>query len=360
MEILLKELSDFNMININQRRLPAEWEPQQAVLLSFPHEGKDWPGKYLAVQWAFIEFIRKIAEYERVILVTNSENHFNRVESMLKRAHVDLNHIDLLYIATNRSWMRDSGPIVVVYPDGSKEALQFKFNGWAKYGNHRKDQKVAEAVGNHLHLPVTKVSYNKKAVVLEGGAIDCNGRGTLITTEECLLDSSIQVRNAGFSKSDYENIFKEYFGVTNVIWLGQGIEGDDTHGHVDDICRFVNEDTVVACSEKNQNDPNHFYLDANLKRLQSARLEDGRKLTIVEIPMPSRLDFEDMRLPASYANFLLLNNAVLVPTFNDRNDYKAIGVISELFPKREVVGISAIDLIWGLGTLHCLSHEIPA
>lgn len=346
-------------MNKNERRLPAEWEPQLAVLLSFPHEGNDWPGKYMAVQWAFVEFIKKITLFENVILVTKSEEHFDKVRDMLERAHVDLHCINPLVIDTNRSWMRDSGPVIVKHTDGSKEALRFKFNGWAKYANHRKDQKVASAVGKHLKLPVTEVLYKNRAVVLEGGAIDCNGCGTLITTEECLLDQSKQVRNPGFSKTDYEHAFREYFGVTNVIWLGQGIAGDDTHGHIDDICRFVNRDTVVACCEKNSKDPNHNTLEENLSRLQSAHLEGGNKLNIVELPMPSRLDFEDLRLPASYANFLILNGCVLVPTFNDKNDYLALGVLTELFPRREVIGISAIDLIWGLGTLHCLSHEIP-
>ncbi len=342
-----------------QRRLPAEFEPQQAVLISFPHEGNDWPGKFAAVQWAFVEFIRKISLFEDIILISKSENHYSRVRDMLERAHVDLHRIDPLFIDTNRSWMRDSGPIIVKHDSGVREALHFKFNGWAKYGNYRKDQHVATAISKHLKMPVTQVLYRNQPVVLEGGAIDYNGRGTLITTEECLLDQSKQVRNPGFTKADYEDIFHEYLGVTNVIWLGKGIEGDDTHGHIDDICRFVNINTVIACYENNTKDPNHRLLEDNLHRLQSAQLEDGKRLSVVQLPMPTRLDFEDMRLPASYANFLILNRAVLVPTFNDRNDYLALGILKDIFPGREVIGISAIDLIWGLGTLHCLSHEIP-
>jgi agmatine deiminase len=347
-------------MNTIGRRLPAEWEPQQAVLIAFPHEGADWPGKYTAIQWAFIEFIRKITCYEEVVLVIKSERLLERIRTMLNRAHVDPKSIDPVFIDTNRSWMRDSGPIIVKRNDGSLEALQFNFNGWSKYGNYRKDRNVPKAVAEHLNLPLTPVFLKNKAVVLEGGAIDCNGNGTLITTEECLLDNSRQVRNPGFQKSDYEEIFREYLGATHVIWLGKGIAGDDTHGHVDDICRFVNHNTVIACRENNGKDANYKPLEENIDRLQAARLENGEKLNIIELPMPSRLDFEDIRLPASYANFLILNGCVLVPTFNEKNDYRALGIIAGAFPNRDVIGISAIDLIWGLGTLHCLSHEIPA
>jgi agmatine deiminase len=347
-------------MSVIQRRIPAEWELQRGVLISFPHEGNDWPGKFMAIQWTFIEFIKKITRFEKVFLVVKSELQFEKIQEMLSRAHVDLNLIDPVFTDTNRCWMRDSGPIIVKNADGSSEALQFKFNGWAKYGNYRKDRNVPKVVGDHLDMPVTSVLFDSKHVVLEGGAIDCNGLGTLITTEECLLDQERQVRNPGFLKSDYEKVFNEYLGITNIIWLGKGIEGDDTHGHIDDICRFVNKETVIACIEKNKNDPNYFHLEDNLRRLKSATLESGKKLNIVELPMPERLDFEDLRLPASYANFLILNNGVLVPTFNDRNDSGALGIIADMFPERETIGISAIDLIWGLGTLHCLSHEIPA
>ena len=343
----------------NSRRLPAEFEAHRAILLAFPHEGADWPGKYQTVQWAFVEFIKKVTLFEKLILVVKSEQHQEKVEEKLQRAHVNLNQIEFVYQNTNRSWMRDSGPIIVKESEGKNEALHFNFNGWAKYGNYRKDVFVPETIAGHLKIPATKVFYKNRHVVLEGGAIDSNGKGTLLTTEECLLDPKVQVRNPGFSKDDYEQVFAEYLGIKNTIWLGEGIEGDDTHGHVDDICRFVNPDTVVVCCEPNTNDVNHKRMEDNIRRLKNSRLENGKPINISEIPLPSRLDFENMRLPASYVNFLILNKAVLVPVFNDRNDYKALGTIRELFPEREVIGISAIDLIWGLGTLHCLSHEIP-
>tara|TARA_R110002111_G_scaffold262613_1_gene339503 strand:+ start:101196 stop:102251 length:1056 start_codon:yes stop_codon:yes gene_type:complete len=342
------------------RRLPAEWEPHQATLLSFPFNGNDWPGKYDVIKWAFVEIIRKVVKFERVLLVVKSESQQQTVGAMLEQAHADTKNVKYIIQNTNRSWMRDSGPIVVQRSDGKREALQFRFNGWAKYANHRLDWKIPSAVASALKLPLTEVVYQNKPVVLEGGAIEVNGKGTLITTEECLLDQKTQVRNPGFSKQDYATIFQEYLGVTNVIWLDEGIEGDDTHGHVDDICRFVNPTTVVACGESNKKDVNHRRLEKNLDRLKQARLEDGGKLTVVPMPMPGRLDFEDLRLPASYVNFLVTNGCVLVPTFNDPNDAHALGILSELFPSRQVIGIHAVDLVWGLGTLHCLSHEITA
>ncbi len=340
------------------RRFPAEWEKQEGILLCFPHNGNDWPGKYEAIQWAFVEFIKKVATYEKVFLVVIDEKLQAKVTDMLDRARVNLDQVQFILQKTNRSWMRDSGPIVV-YKDGKREALNFNFNGWAKYKNYQLDKHVPAKVADALQIPLTQVTYKGKPVIVEGGAIDVNGRGTLLTSEECLMHPSIQVRNTGFTKQDYEAVFKEYLGVTNVIWLGDGVEGDDTHGHIDDLARFVNEDTIVTIVETDPKDANYKPLQDNLKRLQNAKLENGQSPVIVTLPMPKRLDFEDLRLPASYANFLILNNCVLVPTFNDVNDRKALNILAECFPDREIIGISAIDLIWGFGTLHCLSQQIP-
>jgi agmatine deiminase len=345
-------------MNTISRRFPAEWEKHQATLLSFPSEGRDWPGKYHAIKWAFVELIKKITTYEPLILVVKSDELQQNVKVMLEQAHVDQSVISYIIKDTNRNWMRDSGPAIVKTANDGLEAIQFGFTGWAKYKNHKKDQGIPEAVASHLGIPITQAIYNNKLVVLEGGSIDVNGQGTLITTEECLMDPVLQVRNKAFKKEDYENIFREYLGVTNTIWLCEGIEGDDTHGHVDDICRFVNRNTVIAVQENDTNDPNHPKLEANLKILRNAILENGEKLNIVTIPMPGRIDFEDLRLPASYVNFLMTNSCLLVPTFNDKNDFKALGILTDLFPDRDVIGINAVDLVWGLGTLHCLSHEI--
>lgn len=337
---------------------PAEWEQQQGVLLCFPHNGNDWPGKYEAVQWAFVEFIKKIAHVETVFLIVANIKLQNNVLAMLQKATVQTQNVVFIICKTNRSWMRDSGPIIVK-KGTKKKAINFNFNGWAKYSNYRLDKHVPTKVSAFLNIPLEQAFYNKKPITLEGGAIDVNGRGTLLTSEECLLHSTIQVRNSGFTKTDYEAIFKQYLGVTNVIWLGNGIEGDDTHGHIDDLARFVNEDTIITVVETNTKDANYKPLQDNLKRLQNAVLENGKQPNIVTLPMPKPIDFDGIRLPASYANFLILNQTVLVPTFNDVNDKDALHIIAKCFPKREVIGINSTDFIWGFGSLHCLSQQIP-
>lgn len=341
-----------------ERRLPAEWEQQQGILLCFPGNGNDWPGKYQTIQFAFAEFIKKIAATETVFVLVGSESIRDKALSLLEANHVNLSKVTFIIQKTNRSWMRDAGPIIVKTESG-REALNFNFNGWAKYGNFRLDKQVPKRMGDFLGIPVNQVMHQGEPVILEGGAIDVNGKGTLLTTEECLLDPEIQVRNPNFTKADYELIFKKYLGVTNTIWLGDGIAGDDTHGHVDDLCRFVNENTIVTVVEEDQQDANYKPLQDNLKRLQRAKLEDGSSPVIVTLPMPKAINYEDLRIPASYANFLILNKTVLVPTFNDAKDRIALNTLAELFPDREVIGIGAIDLIWGLGTLHCLSMQIP-
>lgn len=340
------------------RRFPAEWEQQEGLLLCFPHNGNDWPGKYGAIQWAFVEYIKKVALVETVFLVVADEALKRKVEGMLEIAHVNLKNVSFIIHKTNRSWMRDSGPIIVKNGE-NREALNFNFNGWAKYKNFQLDKHVPSKVANHLKMPLTQVLYKENPVVLEGGAIDVNGKGTLLTSEECLLHPSVQVRNKNFTRENYEAIFKEYLGITNVIWVGDGIIGDDTHGHIDDLCRFVNEDTIITVVEQNAKSPNYEALQDNLKRLKASVLENGKQPNIVELPMPTHLEFDGITIPASYANFIILNNCVLVPTFNDVKDRKALNIIADCFPNREIIGISAIDLIWGFGTLHCLSQQIP-
>jgi agmatine deiminase len=344
---------------MSNRRFPAEWERQQGVLLCFPHNGNDWPGKFGAIQWAFVEFIKKVASFEQVFLVVEDAAQELKVADMLRKGEVKLKNVSFIHQRTNRSWMRDSGPIIV-QNGKQREAVNFHFNGWAKYPNHRLDRHVPQAVATHLGLPLIAATHKGRNVVLEGGALEVNGKGTLITTEECLLHPSLQVRNAGFTREDYEAVFREYLGITNTIWLGDGIVGDDTHGHIDDLCRFVNADTVVTVVESNKKDANYAPLQDNLARLRAAKLEDGRPLNIVELPMPHPVVFDGLQIPASYANFLIINGAVLVPTFNDANDRHALNILASCFPDREVIPISAIDLIWGFGTLHCLSQQVPA
>ena len=339
--------------------MPAEWEKQEALLLCFPHNGNDWPGKYAAIQWAFVEYISTVAHFQKVLVVVKNLDTKNQLELKLKQNHANINQIEYIIHPTNRSWMRDSGPIVVKN-ENKKIALDFNFNGWAKYGNYHLDKRTPKTIASHLNLDYEQVLYKNKPFVLEGGAIEVNGKGTLLTTEECLLDKEIQVRNPNFtSKKNYEEVFDKYLGIKQVIWLNKGIEGDDTHGHIDDLCRFIDEQTVVCVQESNAKDKNYTPLKENWERLQNIFLHNGKKLTTITLPMPRPIWFDGMRLPASYANFIIINDAVLVPTFNDKNDYKALGILKDCFPTREVIGIHSLDLIWGLGTLHCLSQQIP-
>ena len=342
----------------NSRRLPAEWEKQQGILLCFPSNGNDWPGKYQTIQFVFADFIKKIAETETVFVLVASETIKDKVIHLLEAGHANLSKVTFIIQKTNRSWMRDAGPIIVKNGE-EREALSLNFNGWAKYSNFRLDRMIPKRIADFLGIPIKEVMYNGEPVVLEGGAIEVNGKGTLITSEECLLDPEIQVRNPGFTKADYEAVFKTYFGITNTIWLHSGVAGDDTHGHIDDLCRFVNPTTLVTVVEDDINDANYAPLQENLKRLQNAKLEDGSSPTLITLPMPKKMEYEDLRLPSSYANFLILNKTVLVPVFNDANDRIALNTLADLFPDREVIGIGALDLIWGLGTLHCLSMQIP-
>jgi agmatine deiminase len=339
-------------------RLPAEWEKHKSTIICWPHQKKDWPGKFSPIPWVYTEIVKKIIPGELVRIIVQSADHQKKVTGLLQRAHVFSEKIQFIIMETDRGWMRDSAPFFVKNNKGV-EAVNFKFNAWAKYKNHLRDQLITDILGDELGLPKMEALFKNRKVVLEGGAIDSNGQGSLLTTGECLLDPNIQVRNQGFTKKDYEEIFKKYMGISNVIWLGKGIAGDDTHGHVDDLCRFVNSDTVVLCSEENPQDANYLPLKENQERLQNVKLENGSALNIINLPMPQPIIFENMRLPASYANFYICNHAVLVPTFNDPGDRIALNILSDLFPGREVCGIHAVDLVWGLGTIHCLTHEEP-
>jgi agmatine deiminase len=339
-------------------RMPAEWEPHKSTIICWPSQKEDWPGKFSPIPWVYAEIVRKIIPGERVRIIVQSKDQKEKVKKILDRVHADLSYVDFIILETDRGWMRDASP-AFVKSENKVIGATFKFNGWTKYDNWKKDKNIPKALSKFLNIELIDVIHNDKKVVLEGGAIDINGNGTLITTEECLLDDKIQTRNHGFNKTDYENIFDKYLGISNVLWLGKGIAGDDTHGHVDDLCRFVNKNTVLLCRENNSNDDNYLSLEENFERVKDFKLEDGSNLNVIELPIPSPLHFEDLRLPASYANFYICNKSVLVPTFNDPNDRSALNIISDLFPTKEVVGIHAVDLVWGLGTLHCLTHEEP-
>lgn len=340
-------------------RMPAEWDSHEATWIGWPHNLADWPGKFQPVPWVFGEMVRKISPGEIVRLHVKDAAHEKSARRVLEKNGTDLKQVEFLCGPTNRGWTRDFGPIFV---NNKKEvaALEYQFNAWAKYDNWQLDNAASTRVAKYLGVRQLPVMLGKRKIVLEGGAIDVNGRGTLLTTEECLLQQEVQVRNPGLSRDDMNKMFRDHFGATNVIWLNKGIAGDDTHGHVDDLCRFVNPTTVVLCSEKNPKDDNHALLKENREILKSARLENGKKIEVIDLPMPAPVVFDGQRLPASYANFYIANCAVLVPTFNDPNDRIALGILAELFPDREVVGIHAVDLVWGLGTIHCLTQQQPA
>jgi len=328
--------------------MPAEWERHRATLLAWPHNKNDWPDRFGPIPWVYVDIIRHLTRHERVILLVRHAKDEAVATDLLERAGVDLGKVEFRHIPTNRIWMRDSGPIWV----GKNTILDFKFNAWAKYPNHLLDDKIPEKLGDSYKLKRIVPTHKGKRVVLEGGSIDVNGKGLLLTTEECLL-STKQCRNPGFTAGDYEEIFAKYLGITKVIWMDKGIVGDDTHGHVDDLARFTNENTVVTVVESNKRDANYALLQENLKRLKKT------KLNIVELPMPKPIVFEGERLPASYANFLIANKQVLVPTFNDVNDRLALNLLAECFPGRDIVGIHCGDFIWGLGTIHCMSQQVP-
>lgn len=343
-------------------RMPAEWESHKATWLTWPHNPTDWPGKMSAVQKIYAELAQKLAAVEEVCILVNSERHEMRARKYLKQARADLVNIHFHHIITNRSWIRDYGPIFVE-DNRTKNKLmriiRFRFNGWARYPAHKQDDSVPLKLAHHLNLKMISAKWKNMPLVLEGGSIDVNGSGTLITTEECLLDQKIQPRNPGITKSELETLFRKYLGITNVIWLDRGIEGDDTHGHVDDICRFVDRRTMVLAMENNSSDVNASVLAENMERLKQVQLENGSKPVIITLPMPRPIYFEKWRLPASYANFYIANKIVLVPIFNDPADQKALGILADLFPGREVIGIHSVDLLLGLGGIHCITLQEP-
>ncbi|MDX2023201.1 MAG: agmatine deiminase family protein [Deltaproteobacteria bacterium] len=346
--------------------IPAEWNAHDATWLAFPHRRSDWPGKISSIRWVYGEIIKRVAVAERVALLVNDDKTEAHAKSVIASVGVNESAIDWMRWPTDRSWIRDFGPIFV-QKDGTAPDLavaHFGFNGWAKYPEFHKDYTIPRLAAQALELRSFRSQdlFPSSAgdVVLEGGSIDVNGKGSILATEECLLDPNVQVRNPGFSKSDWELTFRECLGAPNTIWLGNGIAGDDTHGHVDDLARFVSPTTIVLCQEADGSDANHRPLEENRERLEQARLQDGSRPQVVRLPMPAPLFFRGQRLPASYANFYICNAAVLVPTFNDPADRAALGIIAELISDRPVVGIHATDLVLGLGTLHCLSQQQPS
>jgi agmatine deiminase len=398
--------------------MPAEWEPHVATWLAWPHYHGDWPGRFEPIPWVYAEIIRALGQHERVELVVNDVTAAREARNVLERADALSPNVHLHHWPTNRVWLRDSGCIFLKHvPDagerhltqqlhaaaryvigigqelihaedrlpeesheiapagqGKREigrqkekktpplgplALKFRFNAWAKYSNWRHDEKIGSLMARAAHAREIRPLSVGGRMVFEGGSIDVNGAGTILATEECLLAKE-QQRNPHMARVHYEKAFADYIGAPHTIWLGRGIFGDDTHGHVDDLTRFVAKDTVVTMVEPNSRDVNHAPLRANLRRLQAARDQKGRQLTVVEIPMPQPVVFEGRRLPASYANFYIANGIVLAPIFNRPNDRLALNTLAELFPRRAIIPIYSGDFIWGLGAIHCMTQQQPA
>ncbi len=344
-------------------RMPAEWEPHDATWLAWPHNPDDWPGKFQAIPWAYAEIVRLLSAHEHVDILVDHEKAEHIAQRILNRAGAKLDQVSFHPWPTNRVWTRDSGPIFVRNGDGKVAVTNWQFNAWAKYSDWQLDDQVPAQVTRLLGLPAWEPTVELEdgstaRLVLEGGSIDTNGAGVLLTTEECLL-SQEQERNPGVSREKLERAFHDFLGIDQVIWLGKGVAGDDTHGHVDDISRFVGPTTIVTAVEPDSSDPNHEPLAENLLRLKAARTLDGKQFTLVKLPLPRPVVFRDQRLPASYANFYIANGLVLVPTFNDPNDRIALNILAEVFPGREVIGVHSVDLVWGLGTLHCMTQQQP-
>jgi agmatine deiminase len=355
--------------------MPAEWERHEATWLGWPHNPTDWPDKLDTIRWVYGEMVRKISpgEIARILVRNPAEEKLAR--AYLTRSGADLRNVQFIPHPTNRGWMRDSGPIFVrKRPDlgaprprsvGSQRRpetaiVDFHFNAWAKYDDWQRDRRVPGMAARLLGKRLFQAQCQGRDFVIEGGGIDVNGQGALLTTEECYLDAKVQVRNPGLGRKAIEETLERYLGVTKVLWLAGGPAGDDTHGHIDDVCRFVNRNTVVLIEETNPKDINYRPLAENWERIRELRLGDDSKPEVVPLPMPAPLYFEGCRLPASYANFYISNAAVIVPTFNDPNDRVALGTLGDLFKDRPVAGIHAVDLVLGFGTLHCLTQQEPA
>jgi agmatine deiminase len=345
-------------------RMPAEWSPHAATWIAWPHNPDDWPGKFQPIPWVYCEIVRHLSQVEDVHILVNGEPARQRALNMLRRQGANLARLHFHSWRTDRVWLRDSGPIFIKAPSGELALTDWRFNAWAKYDNWRNDDLIPRQVAKLYAMPsfqpaLTLANGKPHRLVLEGGSIDTNGEGILLTTEECLL-SDVQQRNPGVSKQQLEQAFRDHLGIEQVLWLNRGCAGDDTHGHVDDITRFVAPNTILTAVEPNTADENHLPLAENLERLRAARNLRKKPFIIKTLPMPAPVVFHGQRLPASYANFYIANGLVLVPTFNDPNDRIALNTLAECFPNRTVTGIHCTDLIWGLGALHCMTQQEPA
>jgi agmatine deiminase len=328
--------------------MPAEWEPHEATWIAWPHNRADWPGRFTPIPWVYADIVRNLSQVERVRILVNDEAAKDKAARLLRKVDAEMSAVEFFLLPTNRVWTRDYGPIFVKSQAGRVAVTNWKFNAWAKYGDWQLDNSVPGKLAPKLGMQMWTLD-----VVLEGGSIDVNGQGALLTTEECLL-SKVQARNPNLSRAQLEHQLQEALGLTSIVWLRNGIAGDDTHGHVDDLARFVDAHTIVIASEMNQKDANYAPLAQNHDLLKQ------HPYRVVKLPMPRAVIFDGVRLPASYANLYIANDLVLVPTFNDANDRIALRILADLFPRRRIVGINCLELVWGLGTLHCMTQQQPA
>jgi agmatine deiminase len=334
-------------------RMPAEWEPHEGTWLAWPHNKDHWPGNFDPIPKVYAEMIRILASSEKVFICVNDAAAEDVARSVLRKNGANSDQVIFHHIPTNSSWTRDFGPIFVRDSNGNRVITDWIFNSWGgKYPPWDLDDVVPQHVSKNLNLPVVE-----PGIVLEGGSIDVNGKGTLLTTEQCLLN---QNRNPHLNRKQIEEYLGKYLSVTNILWLKEGIIGDDTDGHIDDIARFVDETTVVTAIDENESDDNYQILKKNFEDLKKMHDQDGRPLNVIPLPMPDPVIYEETRLPASYANFYIANSVVIVPTFRCKQDEQAMKILRELFPTREVIGIDCVDLVWGLGTFHCSTQQQPA
>ncbi|MBI4530771.1 MAG: agmatine deiminase family protein, partial [Candidatus Latescibacteria bacterium] len=337
-------------------RMPAEWEPHAATWLSWPHKEESWPGKFDPVPSIFIEIVKALSPHEHIHINVCDDRMEAELRSRLQQTAVHLNAISFHRIPTNDAWIRDYGPTFLTRRvDGRTEraVVDWGYNAWGgKYPHWEEDDAVPTKISTRRRLPLFE-----PGIVMEGGSLDVNGKGTVLTTTSCLLNEN---RNPCLSQKEIEGYLRAYLGVSNTLWLGEGIVGDDTDGHIDDLSRFVNPTTVVTVVEEDPADDNHKILQENLRRLRTMRDQDNRPLEVVTMPMPTPMFYEGRRLPASYANFYIANGVVLVPTFNDPHDAHVLTILQALFPSRRIVGIDCTDLIWGLGAVHCVTQQEPA
>lgn len=334
---------------------PAEFAPHVATWLSWPHKEASWPGKIDSIFPNYSLFIKELAKSETVRINVKDEAMKNFASTHLQKAGADLSKIEFYFHPTNDAWCRDHGPAFLINPAAEikKVIVDWGYNAWGgKYPPFDLDDVIPTLIGKQFNMPVFH-----PGIVMEGGSVEFNGKGTVMTSTACLLNPN---RNPHLNQEQIENYLHQYYGMEQVLWVDEGIVGDDTDGHIDDTVRFVNEDTVLTVIEENKSDDNYSILQHNLKQLQKMRLLNGKQLNIVELPMPEELIYEDQRLPCSYANFYIANRSVIVPVFNCDKDEKALRIIQDCFPSREVIGIDSTDIIWGLGSFHCLSQQEPA